>query len=483
MDELRDLKDEAARAMGRGQWRNALVAYSELSSRDPREGTWPLRAGDAARKLGSHREAIRWYERAAATYGERGFVVRAIAVGKMIESLDPGNDNILRALDAAQAKAASPGPCPKMPPPVPSDAVVAAATAARAVKVSQEPTAILVPPKPPLIGHLSGPPLSPKAAPVVPASLEASMRSMEIVFDDLDDGIPIQASDILVVDDVLEAVDAGRGHDEDALMSRLPKFPLFQVLPQGAFLEVVQQMESAVHEPGTIILRQGELGTALHAIIDGEALVYLEGRRAEPLARLGAGEVFGEMALVLDQPRTATVEAATTLELFTMDRELFRAVLAKHPPLAGIFSRMIKRRLVENVMATAPLFQQLDPDLRKEVMLKFQIREVPPATKLVEQGTPSDGLYVLLTGSVEVLRDAHVAAVLTPGQTFGVASLIDADHKSPTAFRAPTTSIVLRLPRGAFQEVISAYPPVLEHLAEVAERQQAWGDAESVPVV
>lgn len=476
MDELRDLKDEAARAMGRGQWRNALVAYTELSSRDPKEGTWPLRTGDAARKLGSHREAIRWYERAATTYGERGFVVRAIAVGKMIESLDPGNDHILRALDAAQSQVAGtalPGRFLKAP--LPPDAA-----AARAVKVSQEPTAILVPPsRPPLIGHLAGPPLSPKALPAVaPASLETAMRSMEIVFDDVDDGIPIQASDILVVDDVAEAVDAC-----DALMARLPKFPLFQVLPQGAFLEVVRQMTSSVLEPGTVIVRQGELGTSLHAIIDGEALVYLEGKRDEPLARLGAGEVFGEMALVLDQPRAATVEALTTLELFTMDRELFGAVLDEHPPLVDIFSRMIKRRLVENVMATAPLFQMLDPDLRKEVMLKFQVREVPPATKLVEQGTPSDGLYVLLTGSVEVLRDEHVAAVLGPGQTFGVASLIDADHKSPTGFRAPATSIVLRLPRAAFHEVISAYPPVLEHLAEVAERQQAWSDAESVPVV
>jgi CRP-like cAMP-binding protein len=478
MDELRDLKDEAARAMGRGQWRNALAAYTELAGRDPKEGTWPLRAGDAARKLGSHREAIRWYERAAATYGERGFVVRAIAVGKMIESLDPGNDRILRALDAAQAQVASAQKGLKTPPPLPPDAVPPSRN------VSREPTVLLVPaPKPPLIGHLNGPPLSPIPVLVSQVNIEASMRSMEIVFDDLDDGIPIQASDILVVDDMAEAVETGGAQADDDLLSRLPKFPLFQVLPQGAFLEVVSKMSSSVLEPGTVIVRQGELGTELHAVIDGEALVYLEGKRDEPLARLGAGEVFGEMALVLDQPRTATVEAVTTLELFTMDRELFRAVLDEHPPLADIFSRMIKRRLVENVMATAPLFQQLDPDLRKEVMLKFQIRQVPPATKLVEQGTPSDGLYVLLTGSVEVLHDGHVAAVLGPGQTFGVASLMDAGHKSPTGFRAPTTSIVLRLPRCAFQEVISAYPPVLEHLAEVAERQQVWGDAESVPVV
>jgi CRP-like cAMP-binding protein len=481
MDELRDLKDEAARAMGRGQWRAALTFYRDLSERDPKEGTWPLRAGDAARKLGSHREAISWYERAAATYGERGFVVRAIAVGKMIESLDPGNDHILRALDAAQAQPAALGSgSSRMPPPLPPDALkpstpIRAAVGALSTAPPQR--------KPPLIGHLSGPPLSPIPAPSIPVSAEQSGRSTEIVFDDVDDGIPIQASDILVADDVVEIVEAAAEHEEDALLARLPKFPLFQVLPRGAFLQVVSQMDYTVLEPGSVIVRQGENGTTLHAIIDGEALVYLEGHRDEPLATLTAGDVFGEMALVLDQPRAATVEAVSTLELFTMERELFRNVLDEHPPLADIFSRMIKRRLVENVMTTAPLFQQLDPELRTEVMLKFQIREVQAGTKLVEQGTPSDGLYVVLAGAVEAVHDDRVAAVLGPGHTFGVASLIDADHKSPTGFRSPSSSIVLRLPRAAFHEVISCYPPVLEHLADVAERQQAWGDADSVPVV
>ncbi len=377
MDELRDLKDEAAQAMSRELWKTALKCYGELADCEPLEGTWPLRAGDAARKLGTLHDAIAWYERGAATYAERGFVVRAIAVGKMIESLDPGNDRILRVLDAAQKQPEKslPPPPPKgtkkaKPPPLPRDTVALPA----------KPKA---PPHkggmtgPPLTRLLSGPPLTPIQ------TKEVALPSMEIVFDDVDDGIPIQASDILHAEDVVEVLEGSEGDEEEELLARLPAFPIFQVLPQGPFLSIVSKMDYTVLEPGKVIVRQGDSGTSLYAIIEGEALVYLEGHKDHPLATLETGEVFGEMALILDQPRAATVEALTTLELFEMDRELFRAVLDEHPPLTEILSRMIKRRLVENVTATASLFQQLDPSTRKELMLKFEVREVEAGTKLV----------------------------------------------------------------------------------------------------
>ena len=492
MDELRDLKDEAARAMGRGQWQDALKHYGALAAKDPADGTWPLRAGDAARRLGSYREAITWYERAASTYGEQGFVVRAIAVGKMIQSLDPTNDRILKTLDAAQKQRSTATPPPKpVQVPLPSRRTtprrdgVEGGPLALPSKPSTAAARKKAPPPlpkgdkgPPLSRHLGGPPLTP-----LPADPEPSMRSMEIVFDDLDDNIPIQASDILAVDELVEVVENADALDDEEILANLPSFPLFQVLPRGAFLAVVSEMDYLVVKKGEVVVRQGELGTTLYAIIEGQAVVHLEGRRDKPLATLTAGEIFGEMALFLDQPRAATVEALTTLELFEMDRELFRTLIDDHPQLATILSRMIKRRLVENVMTTAPLFQQLDPETRKEMMLRFQVREVTAGTKLVEQGTPSDGLYLVLNGSVDVLTDDRVTTVLGPGQTFGVASLIDAQHKSPTGFRAPSDTMVLRLPRSSFHEIISCYPPVLEHLAEVAERQQAWGKADSVPVV
>ena len=467
MTDVRTLKDEAAAAMGRSQWKAALKAYSDLARLQPREGTWPLRAGDAARRLGAHREAIGWYERAAATYGEHGFTVRAIAVGKMVEALDPGNDRILRTLDRAESRPALrlPPPIPPLEPPVPVGTAAATMT-----------TAALE--GPPLGGKLNGPPLTPRHD-------ESTMTSMEIVFEDADDGIPIEEASILLQDGSRPTGD--RAEPREGVLESLPTFPLFEILPPGAFLSLVSQLEARSLSAGQLVVRQGEPGTSLFAIVDGTAIVYAEGRRNTPLATLEAGEVFGEMALVLDQPRAATVEAATDLEVFEMDRQILRAVLDEHPQLGEVLGRMIKRRLVENVMRTAPLFAAVEPSARRDLMLRFEVREVPAGTRLVAEGTAADALYVVLAGLVEAevgQGDAtRTVAELGPGQVIGAAALVDARHASRTSFRASRGTVALRLPRSAFNEVVCIYPTVLEHLSLVADEQASWAEGAAISVV
>lgn len=491
MDQLRGLKDEAARAMGRGQWAQALQLYAKLADTERQEGTWALRAGDSARRLDEHQNAISWYERAAEAYARRGFVVRAIAVGKMIESLDPGNDRVLRKLDAAQgsspvARRAPPRPpAPPKAPPKSRPSSMATPPPIPAAAATRPPVPPPVP-GPPLHGRLSGPMLNP------PSIHEPSMSSVEIVFDDVDDGIPIQDSDILIPEENAEVLREDDSGAVSEIAERLPSFPIFEVLPPGGFLSVVSRMNHRTLDPGEVIVKQGDKGTSLFAIIDGQALVYLEGNRNHPLATLKAGNVFGEMSLVLDQDRAATVEAITEIQLFEMDRELFREVLGEHPQLGDVVSRMIKRRLVENVMSTAPLFKQLDPNTRQELMHKFEVREVPAGTKIVEQDTPCDGLYLIVSGHVYARRSDNGAAgseppkivvVLEPGQTFGASSMFNPKNCSHHSFEAPESTIVLRLPRSAFHEVISFYPPVLEHLSEVADAQECWSSSDPVPVV
>ncbi len=470
MTDVRELKDEAARAMGRSQWLEAVRLYGELAAKEPKEGTWSLRAGDACRRLGQHREAIEWYELAATTYGECGFVVRAIAVGKMVQSLDPGNDRVLRALDESEKRPALKLPMRKNveekkprggPPPVPGDAKS--------------------PAPPPLRGRLTGPPLAARK----PLD-EPSMQSMEIVFDDVDDGIPIEEASILLLEETALAV-VKRGENEQVL-AELPSFPLFEILPRGAFLSFVGKLKHRSHDIGEVIVEEGDVGESMFAIIDGQATVYLNESPQTPLATLEAGQVFGEMALFLDQPRTATVEALTAVEVFEVTREMFRSLLDDYPQLGDVLSRLIKRRLVENVMATAALFDGLDTMARRELMLRFEVREVPSGTRIIEQGTAADGLYMVLTGQVRALhRDddgqSREVGLLSTGQILGARALLDAAHQAAAAFEATRDTIALRLPRSAFNEVVCCYPPVLEHLSEIAENQRMWDESDLVPVV
>jgi NADH dehydrogenase len=99
-------------------------------------------------------------------------------------------------------------------------------------------------------------------------------------------------------------------------------------------------------EPNQVIFHQGDRGDRLYVVVDGEVEVVQEepGKAPHVLARLGPGECFGEMALVDDRPRMATVRSVTSVNVLTLDQEAFSALFAHLPPLRGLFQQLIERR-------------------------------------------------------------------------------------------------------------------------------------------
>jgi NADH dehydrogenase len=113
-------------------------------------------------------------------------------------------------------------------------------------------------------------------------------------------------------------------------------------------LDVSHRDKLRVHhyEPGEFIVRQGEIGRELFLIVAGEVeVVKLEtGFPEKVLSRLGPKEVFGEKALLEDTKRTATVRAATAVEVLTVGRADFRTLVDQFPVLEEHFSTLLKER-------------------------------------------------------------------------------------------------------------------------------------------
>jgi NADH:quinone reductase (non-electrogenic) len=99
-------------------------------------------------------------------------------------------------------------------------------------------------------------------------------------------------------------------------------------------------------ETGQIVCREGDRGDWLYVVTDGEVEVLRQNGGGEPtsVGRLGPGECFGEIALVSDRPRTATVRAVKPTNVLAVDREAFQALFATLPPLRGFFERLIEAR-------------------------------------------------------------------------------------------------------------------------------------------
>ena len=134
-------------------------------------------------------------------------------------------------------------------------------------------------------------------------------------------------------------------HDDKA--DALGRAPLFQNLSRGELVELAKLTEDLEVEEGKVLAREGDLGSEFFVVVDGEVAVTKGGRE---LRRLGAGDFFGEIALIWDSPRrTATVTAATPLRFFVLTRQAFRSLIDHHPDI----ERNVLEALEERVGSTS----------------------------------------------------------------------------------------------------------------------------------
>lgn len=102
---------------------------------------------------------------------------------------------------------------------------------------------------------------------------------------------------------------------------------------------------------GATVMKEGEPGTCAYLIQSGTVRIVTknqeDGREVE-LARLGAGQIFGEMALIFDGPRTASVQAAEDCNLIILTRESFRHKLNKSDPTIKAIIEMLTRRIIDS---------------------------------------------------------------------------------------------------------------------------------------
>lgn len=108
----------------------------------------------------------------------------------------------------------------------------------------------------------------------------------------------------------------------------LGRAPLFEGLSKKDLSELARVTEDLQVAPGTVLCREGKPGREFFVIVDGEAEVTKDGKR---LATRRGGEFVGEIALLTNTTRTATVTATTPLRCFILTRGDFRRVLDENP--------------------------------------------------------------------------------------------------------------------------------------------------------
>ncbi|MBL8625588.1 MAG: cyclic nucleotide-binding domain-containing protein [Myxococcales bacterium] len=576
--DVRVVRDEAARAAAEGKHKRAIECYLELEALEPSEPNWPKRAAETYRRLDRQREAVAAYERAIERYVQGGFLVQAIAVCKVILSLEPGHDSAKMRLasmseqqDASRSQAGALAdrhtslhglPVVEMlrgtggteaPPtrgrasePPPSRGRGSDPPPARGRGSDPPPARTRSTTLPPSVSFArpieTPPPAEPEPEPELAGEFTLDGGDEDLVVErrerssgsiTIDRGAPLdsvdlasamgaepsvdergESSGIIVIpideepsgdapaleihavtvegDDAEAAIEIS--HDEPpeelslddleevpllaepkaysaAARKALTATPLFASLSAGALESMIDHLALVDLVAGDTLFRQGDAGTTLYVVVDGEVAVISEGPPRIEVSRLGPGAFFGEVALVTEQPRSATIEATTTTQLLAIDRDVIGALVADHAEVLPVILRFLRERLVDRLVQTHPLFAPFADADRRDLIARWKFLEIEPGTTITAAGTKAPGLYALLAGQVDVLADGAPVAALGPGEMFGETSLLTGQPDRVTV-RSRAKCLALCLPAADFREVIMTHPQVLSYIGELVEERE-----------
>jgi len=117
----------------------------------------------------------------------------------------------------------------------------------------------------------------------------------------------------------------------DAKIELLKKVPLFAGCSKGELRELAKSADELDIREGTVLTREGRPGREFFVLIDGTAQVTKNGKK---VADLGAGDWFGEIALITNSPRTATVTATSPGDVLVITDRRFHSVVETMPSIA-----------------------------------------------------------------------------------------------------------------------------------------------------
>ena len=131
----------------------------------------------------------------------------------------------------------------------------------------------------------------------------------------------------------------------DAKVELLKKVPLFADCSKAELRELAKSADELDLREGTVLTREGRPGREFFVLIDGTVRVTKDGKK---VAELKGGDWLGEIALLTDKPRTATVTATSSVDVLVITDRRFRNVVESMPSIAIKVLGRVSERLTHD---------------------------------------------------------------------------------------------------------------------------------------
>jgi predicted acylesterase/phospholipase RssA/CRP-like cAMP-binding protein len=258
------------------------------------------------------------------------------------------------------------------------------------------------------------------------------------------------------------------------LVHFLESSQLFGQLERPVLEELQTQVEVVDLKAGDTLVHKGEVGDCLYMVFRGQlGVLDDEASGIERLLKvMGRGEYLGEIALLGDTLRTATVRAQSDSIVIRLGRAAFERLLEKHPHARALLTGAMQQRLVRSVppprndllefLGTVPLFSGLAPSVLADLEPELQWMTLAAGEYLFRQGDPADCLYLVVNGRLRVLSEQadgteQVLGELGRGECVGEFGLLTDEPRAATV-RPLRDSELIRVSKTVVDRLLERHP-------------------------
>lgn len=221
-----------------------------------------------------------------------------------------------------------------------------------------------------------------------------------------------------------------------------------------------------VAQRGEYIVRQGEFGDSCFVVLDGAAIVQVVGEdgRERPVARLGPGRIFGELALIGRGERKASVRSEGDCELLELRKIHFDQALKRHKKVKARIEEVYQRAAIDTFVRHSRAFRDLPGDILDRLVGTSELVSFSKGNVIAEEGQSAQHLFLVRAGFVRISRrvegtNEEILAYLGPEDFFGDEEVTVGAEYGATA-RALEPVECVRVPRSTVWNLYLKHPEV-----------------------
>ncbi|KAM9727548.1 cGMP-dependent protein kinase 1 isoform 1-T1 [Menidia menidia] len=232
--------------------------------------------------------------------------------------------------------------------------------------------------------------------------------------------------------------------------------------------EIVDCMYPVEYGKDSCIIKEGDVGSLVYVMEDGKVEVTKESLK---LCTMGPGKVFGELAILYNCTRTATVKTLTNVKLWAIDRQCFQTIMMR--------TGLIKHTEYMEFLKSVPTFHGLQEDILSKLADVLEETHYEDGEYIIRQGARGDTFFIISKGKVNVTReelpngDPVYLRSLGKGEWFGEKALQGEDIRTASVIAAEAVTCLV-IDRDSFKHLIGGLEDVSSKSHEDADAKAKY---------